>query len=93
MLEQIKVADKYKALDGTKTRDFERLAVSGLEFVSLTFSLFQIKVKWPQLKGSENKKHARQVLKDQHRDSLFKRSWQCLPEAIKKHIEQFGDGV
>jgi hypothetical protein len=61
-----------------------------LRLVSVTFTLFHVKVQWPKLRGHKNQQAARATLLKQHDTSAFKESWTCLPKPLQDFVESFG---
>ena len=61
-----------------------------MKLVSVTFTLFHLKVAWPKVRGQKNQHAARDELLKAHKNSEFKESWVCLPEVLKKVVNAFG---
>ncbi|CAK0836063.1 unnamed protein product [Prorocentrum cordatum] len=68
----------------------EEVASAGLKLVSVTFTLYHLKVVFPTVKGAKLQTAEKDKLKAQHAASQFKDSWECLPAALKKAVDSFG---
>eukprot|EP00959_Pyramimonas_sp_CCMP1952_P465794 9488932-Pyramimonas_sp.AAC.1 len=74
--------------DTIKAAADERRAA--LVLVSLTFTLYTIKVEWPKIRGYKQQETARLALESAHSKSAFGDSWDCLPVSIKNYVQSFG---
>ena len=66
------------------------MIVLGQSTVSVTFALFHIVVAWPKVKGTKNQVKASEDLIKAIKDSGYRKSWECLPEVVRTHLEKFG---
>lgn len=87
----VKILSAYPDIvDAAVIDKAQSAATAGLRCLSVTFTLYHVKVAWPQIKGVRNQAQRREQLLKQHRDSEYKDSWSCLPETLKSAVMKFG---
>lgn len=90
VLNMARVAKRYDIFDVAFVESCFQHARRGLAMVSLMFTLFQINVAWPKLKGARSQEMSRQELIKQHESSDFAESFSCLPMNVQTHVKEFG---
>lgn len=86
----VQAQGSHKILDSDLVAHAKEIAKEGAKLVSLTFSLFHIKVSWAKIKGHKNQIAEATKLRKIHDTSSFKESWSCLPNRVKDFITGFG---
>lgn len=90
VLNMARIARRYEVFDPAFLESCFEHAQRGLEMVSLTFTLFQIKVAWPKLKGIRNQQTARKDSIKQRDSNDLAESLSCLPICVQTHVTEFG---